>query len=192
MECNHRNCNWRCQVKKLLLSSGFGDVWLNQRVNNEKVFLHIFKQRLIDNFIQLRNEFFEGSSKCYLYKFLIDSFTLQHYLTKSIPDIYLRLISKFRLSSHQLRLEQGRYQNIPREHRICLHCNQNLVEDEFHFILICPLYVNLRKKFIKRYYWSRPSSFKLVQLLTVRNRKELCYLGKFLKSSLLLRSSIQV
>ena len=191
VECNHRNCNWRCQVKHLLLTSGFGDVWFNHYVDNEKLFLQCFKQRLTDNFIQTRNNFFANSSKCYLYKYLIDSFTLQYYLTKSIPDVYLRLISKFRLSSHTLCIEEGRYRNIPRAQRLCTYCIQHSVEDEFHFVLICPQYVDLRKKYIKNYYWNRPSSFKLVQLLSVRNRKELCNLGKYLQSCLSVRSRYQ-
>ena len=57
-------------------------------------------------------------------------------------------------------------------------CNLNVLEDEFHFVLQCTKYNDLRKKYIKKYYWHRPSTFKLVQLLSVKNRKELCNLGK--------------
>ena len=31
-------CNWLCQVKGILLSLGFGDVWYSQHVNNRMVF----------------------------------------------------------------------------------------------------------------------------------------------------------
>ena len=59
-------------------------------------------------------------------------------------------------------------------------CNKHVIEDEYHFILICEKYKDIRKKFIKPYYWNKPSSFKLVQLLSVRNIKELNNLGKYL------------
>ena len=38
------------------------------------------------------------------------------------------------------------------------------------------------------YYWSKPSVFKLVQLLSVQNRNELCNIGKYLKHALYIRS----
>ena len=59
-------------------------------------------------------------------------------------------------------------------------CNLNVVEDEYHFILQCEKYIDVRKKYLKKYYWQRPSCFKLVQLLYVCNIKELNNLGKYL------------
>jgi hypothetical protein len=64
--------------------------------------------------------------------------------------------------------------------RTCNDCYDNLIEDEYHFILVCKKYDNIRKAYIKLYYWRRPSSFKLVQLLSAHNVKELNKLGKFL------------
>ena len=46
-----------------------------------------------------------------------------------------------------LHLETGRYVNTPVHERICLCCNQEAVEDEFHFIFDCTLYSNLRHNF---------------------------------------------
>jgi hypothetical protein len=186
--CDHKSCNWRCQVQYLLLSRGFGDVWYNHYVYNESLFLECFKQRLTDNFIQSRNEFFDKSSKCILYKYLTNNVSIQFYLTKCIPGKNVNLLTKFRLSAHPLRVEQGRYNGIARQERLCEFCNLNEIEDEYHFILICPLYKNLRSMYIKKYYWSHASMYKLIQLLTMKNRKQLCNLGKFLNSALLLRS----
>ena len=68
-------------------------------------------------------------------------------------------------------------------------CDMNDVEDEYHFIFKCPFcFTNLRHLYIKKYYWSKPSVFKLVQLLSVQNRKELCNIGKYLKHALYIRS----
>ena len=86
---------------------------------------------------------------------------------------------RIRLSSHNLFIETGRYTDIVRNERKCILCNLNALEDEFHFALQCTKYNDLRTTYIKKYYWSRPSTFKLVQLLSVENRKELCNLGKF-------------
>ena len=42
--------NWASQVKQLLSITGFYNVWLNQGVGEDEMFLKIFKQRLKDNF----------------------------------------------------------------------------------------------------------------------------------------------
>ena len=68
-------------------------------------------------------------------------------------------------------------------------CNLHDIEDEFHFILKCPLYDELRKKYIKKFYYVKPSVFKLVQLLNVKNTRELSNLGKFLEYATNLRKS---
>ena len=59
-------------------------------------------------------------------------------------------------------------------------CDLNVVENEYHFILQCEKYIDVRRKYLKKNYWQRPSCFKLVQLLSVRNIKELNNLGKYL------------
>lgn len=58
--------------------------------------------------------------------------------------------SKLRISAHKLLIEAGRY-TIPRiepNARICKQCNLNEVEDEFHFIMHCKLYDDLRSTFM--------------------------------------------
>ena len=54
------------------------------------------------------------------------------------------------LSSHDLEIERGRYgkKSTPPERRICKICNSpNLTEDEYHFLMICPIFFNLRNDF---------------------------------------------
>jgi hypothetical protein len=70
------------------------------------------------------------------------------------------LISRYRLHAHSLNIETGRYYNIDRHARICNMCNNNDIEDEYHFILECSKYVEIRRKYIKPYYCINPSAFK--------------------------------
>ena len=46
-----------------------------------------------------------------------------------------KALVRFRISSHQLRIETGRYEKIPRNERICYFCTSNKIEDENHFLL---------------------------------------------------------
>jgi hypothetical protein len=43
-----------------------------------------------------------------------------------------------------LAIETGRYSNIPVEQRLCSLCDLNVVENEMHVLLFCPLYADIR------------------------------------------------
>ena len=45
---------------------------------------------------------------------------------------------------HSLHIEVGRRNNIPTEDRVCYVCDSHDVEDEYHFIMNCSEYDNLR------------------------------------------------
>jgi hypothetical protein len=92
------------------------------------------------------------------------------------------------LSSHKLAIEVGRLKKVDRGCRKCFNCD-SLIEDEFHFILKCPVYNNLRKRYIKPYYWKKPSVFKLLQLYSAQNIKDMCNLGKFIHLAIKIRDA---
>ena len=98
----------------------------------------------------------------FLYKHIVNKISLQIYLQKCIPKKYVKYLTMFRLSSHSLAIETGRYQGVLNVNRVCKFCKDD-IEDEFHFILKCATYKNFRSKYIKSYYRTRPSVFKLVQ-----------------------------
>ena len=58
--------------------------------------------------------------------------------------IYRSLLSKFRLSTHFLAIEKGRYSNIERHNRVCLSCDTGEVENEYH------LYIFKKKTFLQK------------------------------------------
>ena len=49
-------------------------------------------------------------------------------------------------------VEEGRFHNIERHMRLCQFCNMNMVEDEFHFVLVCPAITDLQKDILPKYY----------------------------------------
>jgi len=51
-DVNKPRMNWLQNVKGLLLSIGYGDVWSNQYVQKTSLFLENVKLRLTDLFIQ--------------------------------------------------------------------------------------------------------------------------------------------
>jgi hypothetical protein len=104
----------------------------------------------------------ENSAKCTMYRHLADNFCIQYFI---FDRTCKQLTTRYRTSSHSLHIESGRHNNVPRNMRICKHCSLNDIEDEFHFILKCPLYNDIRKRCIKQFYYVKPSVFKLIKIM---------------------------
>ena len=171
--------NWIGLVRKSLNDLGFGNLWISQNVVNEKHTLSVIKQRIFDQARQTILNEIQTSSKCMLYKQVVDDISLKFYLSKNIPPHYKKSITKLRLLSLNLETERGRYYKIERNNRICKHRKID-IEDEYHFMLICPLFQEFRKKYIKIYYRRNPSVFKFIQLMRTENIKDLINIGKYI------------
>ena len=179
--------NWASCVRDLLSRLGFLEVWEAQGVGNIKAFLNIFKQRIKDVFTQEWHSRLENSTRarCYL---TFANFQYQKYLNVLNIVKYRKSLSRLRLSSHRLEVEVGRWakpNKIPYENRKCQICN--ILEDEFHFLLECPLYSDLRKLYINKYYWRRPNMPKFIELLTSEHAKTLKNLSVFVDKAFKIR-----
>ena len=67
-----------------------------------------------------------------------------------------------RLASNKLKIDTGRYavNEVNREQRICTLCVLREIEDDFHFVIKCPVYSAIRSKYISHSIYRRPSVFK--------------------------------
>ena len=175
---------WLNNIKVELSNLGLNYLYNHSR--NQDTY-RIIKNRLIDIYRQNIMASIENSAKCSMYRHLVDNFCIQYYLTKPLDTYCKQLITRYRTSSHSLYIERGRHNNVPRNMRICNHCSLNDIEDEFHFILKCPLYKDIRKRYIKQFYHVKPNVFKLIKLLSVNNVSELSNLGNYLKYATQLR-----
>ena len=118
-------------------------------------------------------------NRCFLYNALDRDFSMAKYLFSIHIQSNRKAMTKLRLSSHKLMIERGRWQKCLHNDRICTECN--VLEDEYHAVIICPRYKELRGKYIKSYYVMRPSMFKFIQLLNTENVKEMRMLATFIK-----------
>ena len=114
------------------------------------------------------------------YRLFKNNLILEKYLTIVDIDIFRRALCMFRVSSHNLRIESGRFENIDRLMRICQLCTLKQVENEFHFCLVCPVYQEMRKKFLPSFYYDLPTMTKFTLLMRSQNRDTLLSLSKFL------------
>jgi len=163
IQCN--KINWFSCVKDLLAKNGFYQVWLNPHAISANVFTNTFRQRLIDNYVQEKNNNVVSNNVLTLYKELKLSFEFEPYLDKLVSrNLRSGILTKLRLCAYNLRINTGRYEHLDRNVRYCQVCNIHEMEDEFHFVFNCSLYNKLRQRYINRVYTNRPSMYKLIEL----------------------------
>ena len=62
-----------------------------------------------------------------------------------------RTLAKFRCGSLPINIHIGRKQGIPLQGRTCRFCTLNQIDDELHFLLICPYTSDIRIRYLPRY-----------------------------------------
>ena len=96
----------------------------------------------------------------------------EKYLSCVYPAKFRISLSKFRCASHKLNIETGRHNNIPEAERLCNFCisqNTEYIENEYHFLAICPQYQELRNRFLPPWFIDNPTYNKFVSLLCTTN-----------------------
>ena len=135
----YNGMNWAHHVKSIFDKIGMSYVWNNQ-LNNNTPNVKLIIQRILDIYKQSWYTNINNSNKLDYYSKYKHSFVHEKYINCIFDNKFRISLTKFRLSSHDLAIETGRYTNIPRDQRICLQCNMNMVESEYHFLLVCPKY----------------------------------------------------
>ena len=114
---------WATQIKQVLYNTGFGIVWITQEVGDINLFLNIFSTRIRD--ISFQNWYSNITTKSKLRSYC-------EFKSLLVPEKYLfcipyfhkrRALSRLRCSDHPLRIETGRWSNIPPNERFCELCN---------------------------------------------------------------------
>ena len=78
------------------------------------------------------------SENKWVYKNAKEAMSLSNYLPKVKHREQRRLLSKLRLGVLPLEVEKGRRSNLSRSDRTCKLCHTEQVEDEIHFLFMCP------------------------------------------------------
>ena len=144
---SYNRLNWAFQIKDMLDQLVFTELWKHQD-NILTIRLNTIKQRRLDHYYQswYSNTCINNSRRPNTYFIFKHTFNLEPYLDNNTNKRFRITLSRFRLSSLKLEIERGRYHNIDRENTICEICNLKAIANEYHFVLVCPLYIDIRKK----------------------------------------------
>ena len=175
---SYSGTNWAYQVKHILDSIGLSNIWIQQY--DIDIPFNLIKQRILDIYKQTWYVAVNNSNRLLLYSRYKHEFIFEKYLDFIVEKKYRIALSQFRLSSHDLEIERGRYADVDRADRICHFCNNNQIENEYHFLLICPLYSELRKLYMKRYYYQWPTLNKFDKLMSSNNKTVVVKLAKYI------------
>ena len=123
-------------------------------INLETVDPSLVKSLLLHAYAAQWNESINEMPKLRLYKHLKMSYGVEDYL-KCTTKLQRSVMAKMRFGIFPIEQELGRYRNKPLEDRLCAQCTSSQVENEEHFLCICPkyqqerglLYYNIMSKF---------------------------------------------
>jgi hypothetical protein len=172
-------------------------------------FKRLLKKKTRENFLEYWFKMKDKgciAGKLSTYFDLKQNFCMEKYLFLKNYDLR-KIICKFRISAHNLRIESGRYERIinnegkkvilERNKRFCKMCDKNCVEDEIHSLIDCPLYSSERQTFfhnILKYntnFIHLSSKEKFQWLMSNEDSMLLTKLGHFLTSIFQMRNNIQ-
>ena len=113
------------------------------------------------------------------------------FLTEQLIPRNIRVnLTRLRLSSLNLNIETGRHgsNRVPRPERKCPCCHSDVTEDEFHFVIQCEAYTEIRNTYIKPYFYKRQSVYKFVELLNCNKISTIVKLCNVITKALLIRN----
>ena len=126
----------------------------------------------------------EEMEKLRTYKLIKKNFEIEPYIEILQEKKLRRSLSSFRISTHRLRIERGRYCGERPEERLCDFCN--IIEDEIHFLCGCKRYLELRRKMfdtikdINLRYPSLEHKFIFTTLMTSNDQIVIKAVAKFI------------
>ena len=179
--------NWASDVKHLLEQHGFGYVWEQQAVVDEMAFLCEFRDRLQNCHIQNWTSMKAETPKLSLYNQFKQSFRREPYLSLDIPYRLRKHLAKFRTTSVNFEIEIGRRHGLPKEDRLCKLCGESnimAIGDEYHVLLECAAYSDVRKTYSGN---CDVNLFTFCSILSADDKNALTCLANFISNVDLIR-----
>ena len=143
--CETGTFSWSSGINKLLKLINRLDIWYKPNIItpgnfNDTILCNL---RLVYSNLWLNN-INNYQPKLRSYCTFKKEFIIENYVTMFSRSVRAGF-TKLRISAHNLMIEKGRHLKMQAHDRVCKLCDLNVIEDEFHFMMICPFYSTLRK-----------------------------------------------
>lgn len=158
-----RNCkNWNFNVNEMFRKFDMVEHCDITQYSNKTVICQNLLQKLNEQYVEnWRNEVHRinsnrgnGRNKLRFYKCFKQTFEVEPYCKTVLNRTHRGAITKFRSGTAPISIEIGRYNNVPYDQRHCIYCKNigivNVVEDENHVLLECPLYSEVRNELLRK------------------------------------------
>ena len=175
-EYNHSG-KWCTAIRKILTEIGLENFY-EERSSCD---LKCVEKKILDKYKTAWKSALDKKPKLRTYRKIKEHFGPEKFVLLNLTRPERSILSQIRCGSLPLKIETGRYQNLPAEERICELCDLEEVEDEIHFIFRCPLYDEQRKSLMSELTpinWTNEESETLKTLFSLVPRK----LAKYCKN----------
>ena len=101
-------------------------------------------------------------------------------------------LTRLPTSNHRLAIESGRWHKphvLPLIERKC--SSREDLEDEYHFLLVCPMYTELRMEYLPEYYHQRPNMLKYVELMSSKKSNIITKLANYTYKAFKIRNEVE-
>ena len=138
--------NWGSRIRSVLERTGLDQTWESQNIGDTNKFMLSFKESIVRTFTQRWRKDIESSSKLRTYALVKTYFCVEPYILHIRGNHLITAMARYRMSSHDLNIERGRFKNqiTPKNQGICTRCELNEIDDEIH-LLYCSAMNNERE-----------------------------------------------
>ena len=174
---------WLKCIENIFIELGDHGTFVSKATLN-KCYLVWSKGQLRDVFLARWFNDLNRLTKCDTYRAFKTVFGQEGYLDYLPPELAISLC-KFRTSNHRLEIEtMRRLPNVPRSERWCSKCGSGELSSEYHHVLYCTAFTDLRKRFIASKVVLKPNYVKFLSLMSSGNQSVTFNLAKFIKLSM--------
>ena len=138
--------NWSSDMRIVYLLLGMDDIFDSITVCNK---INVADELSRINNIHWHNEI-QNKPKLRTYVLFKNNVNIESYVKKHMQKCTRSCFAQFRLGILPLHIETGRYDNTPLLARTCKLCESEQIEDEYHFLMVCPVYTELRLQLFQK------------------------------------------
>ena len=149
--------SWTTLVKFILKQGDMEHIWITKNIQNVNQFIKNLKQKLQNKYTEMflnlinNDKCNTSQNKLRTYRMVKHNHNQENYLSEIKNQNIRAAVAKLRLSSHNLMIERGRHLKLKVEERVCPHCNNSAIHDEFHALMICTKYEMERQILLNKF-----------------------------------------